>query len=279
MTLLQVADGLYGLPPAQFTAARDAAVVANRAESPELTAAIRALRKPTTAAWVVNLLVRRDGGQVGDVLAVGAAMREAQASLDGAELRALTSQRRQLTAALTTRARRLASEVGVAVSTAVAEQVEATLTAAVLDASAAEAVQSGLLVTALRATGVDTVDVQAAVATPEALGHHATPDTALRSVGDPDATARAAAKAALVAARRTVAQARRETERTARQLADRQAEADRLTAQIEELRSQLAATTQRRDVLDAALTDAESAHADAVRALAEAEAVQRAAEI
>ena len=58
------------------------------------------------AAWVVNLLVRREAEQVEQVLGVGAALREAQANMAGDELRALTRQRRQLTAAVTTRARR-----------------------------------------------------------------------------------------------------------------------------------------------------------------------------
>ena len=52
----------------------------------------------------------------------------------GDELRALTRQRRQLTAAVTTRARGVAADEGVRVTQAVADQVEATLTAAMLDA-------------------------------------------------------------------------------------------------------------------------------------------------
>ena len=58
------------------------------------------------AAWVVNMLVRHETEQVDQVLAVGAALRDAAESLDGKELRELTKQRRQLTAAVTTRARR-----------------------------------------------------------------------------------------------------------------------------------------------------------------------------
>ena len=76
--------------------------------APPLAAQVKALRKPSTAAWVVNLLVRRETEQVEQVLAVGAALREAQASMSGDELRALTRQRRQLTAAVTTQARRVA---------------------------------------------------------------------------------------------------------------------------------------------------------------------------
>ena len=61
------------------------------------------------------------------------------------------------------------------VTQSVAEQVEATLTAAMVEEACAQAVRSGLLVGALSATGVDEVDVAAAVALPEALGFTATP--------------------------------------------------------------------------------------------------------
>src|SRR6187397_557328 len=102
--LLSIADELFGLPLPDFTPARDARAKELKADK-ALAAAVKALKKPSLAAWVVNLLVRRDAEQVEQVLAVGAALREAQATLDGAELRALTKQRRQLTAAVTSRAR------------------------------------------------------------------------------------------------------------------------------------------------------------------------------
>ena len=117
--LLALADELYGRPMAEFTPTRDALAKEHKADK-EYAARIKALKKPSLAAWVVNLLVRRDPDQVAQVLDVGTALREAQASLDGEELRALTRQRRQLTAAVTTNARRLAREEGVKVTEAVA---------------------------------------------------------------------------------------------------------------------------------------------------------------
>src|SRR3954469_11010115 len=129
--LLEIADELYGLSLAEFTPARDAR--AKSLKGTELAGPVKALRKPSLAAWVVNLLVRRDAAQIEQVLAVGAALREAQSSMSADELRALTRQRRQLTAAVTTQARRLAREEGTRVTEAVAEQVEATLTAAMVD--------------------------------------------------------------------------------------------------------------------------------------------------
>jgi hypothetical protein len=169
--LLEIADELYALSLAEFTPARDAK--AKELKGTDLAAQVKKLKKPSMAAWVVNLLVRHESDQVEQVLQVGAALREAQASMSGEELRQLTRQRRQLTAAVTTQARRLARENGQKVTDAVAEQVEATLTAAMVDESCGRAVRSGLLVQALSATGVDEVELDQALAVPEALGFEA----------------------------------------------------------------------------------------------------------
>ena len=98
--MLEIADELYALPLERFTPERDARAKAAKGDK-DLVAALKALRKPSLAAWVVNLLVRREADQVEQVLAIGAALREAQEGMDGAELRALTKQRRQLTSAVT----------------------------------------------------------------------------------------------------------------------------------------------------------------------------------
>ena len=103
--LVEIADDLYALPLGEFTAARDAR--AKELKGSDLAAPVKALKKPSLAAWVVNLLVRRDAEQVDQVLSLGAALREAAAGMDGEELRNLTRQRRQLTAAVTTGARAL----------------------------------------------------------------------------------------------------------------------------------------------------------------------------
>src|SRR5690554_4311655 len=56
---------LYGLPPAEFTAARNAQATQLRADGHRATAAhLSTLRRPTTAAWLVNLLVRGHPAEV-----------------------------------------------------------------------------------------------------------------------------------------------------------------------------------------------------------------------
>src|SRR3954466_7406425 len=103
--LLEIADELYALSLADFTPARDAK--AKELKGTDLGKQVKALKKPSLAAWVVNLLVRHESEQVDQVLQVGAALRQAQESMSGDELRQLTRQRRQVTAAVTTPARRL----------------------------------------------------------------------------------------------------------------------------------------------------------------------------
>lgn len=276
--LLEIADGLYGLAPGAFTAARDALVKEHKADK-ALAAAVKALKKPSTAAWVVNLLVRREGEQVDQVLSVGSSLREAAAALDGEELRALTRQRRQLTAAVTGRARAVAADEGVRVTDAVAEQVEATLTAAMLDAGAAEAVRSGLLVAPLAATGVDAVDVAAAVAAPEALGFSATPTAAaaptrpdLRVVPDPepDETARRQAEEALASTEAEVGTAQEAVDDAAGTVQELSARVLQLQSEMAELRTRLAELEDQAEATDDELADAEESRAEADAALADA---------
>ena len=279
--LREVADELYGLDLDDFTPARDAQVRALKGQG-DLPKQVKALRKPSVAAWVVNLLVRYEAEQVDQVLTVGAALREAQASMSADELRALTRQRRQLTAAVTTRARALARQHGHKVSESVAEQVEGTLTAAMVDERCADAVRTGLLLAALSATGVDDVDVEAAVAVPSALGSSATPrehdddpaDAAsgrpsLHVVPDPDADekARAAAQEALDEAEGQLAAAQQELDDAAEAVAEVEARSLQVQSEIDELKRRLAELEETAEDVADELGDAEEAHGEAEAAV------------
>ena len=279
-SLLEIADELYGLSLSDFTPARDALVKEHKADK-ELAARVKALKKPSLAAWVVNLLVRRDAPQVEQVLAVGAALREAQANLDGEELRALTRQRRQLTAAVTTQARGLAHEEGVKVTQAVADQVEATLTAAMVDEGAAAGVRSGLLVAALTATGVGSAEVAGALAVPEAAGFVAVPREAtppprpdLHIVPDPEADekARRAAAAVVDEARSEVEAAREALAASIEEVEALQARSLQLQAEVDELKGRIAQLESDLEENDDELADAEDVKSEAADTVAETEA-------
>lgn len=155
-----LADELYGLLPSEFTAARNAA--AKELDKPARDR-IMALKKPTPAAWVVNLLVRQRPDQVDAVLELGEQLREAQGDLDRDALAELTRQRRSLVGALAKQGVALADVAGQRVSNAVADEVAQTLQAGMSDADAALAVRSGRLVRPLEAIGLS-VDLEGAVA-------------------------------------------------------------------------------------------------------------------
>lgn len=284
MTLLEIADDLYALPLPEFTAARDAR--AKELKGTDLAGPVKALRKPSVAAWVVNLLVRHEAEQVEQVLSVGEALREAQAAMSGDALRELTRQRRQLTAAVTTQARRTAREQGTKVTEAVAGQVEATLTAAMVDAECARAVRSGLLVAALTTTGLEAADVAAAVALPDALGFAARPREAaepnrpdLHVVPDPDADAKAvaAAREALAEAEEQVAEASETHRDASATVDDLLARSLQLQSEIDELRGRIAGLESQAEETDDELADAETARDEAAAALGEATRLRDAA--
>jgi DNA repair exonuclease SbcCD ATPase subunit len=278
--LLEVADELYALPQEEFTPARDARAKELKADK-QLSAAVRKLKKPSVAAWVVNLFVRREADQVEQVIGVGVALREAQEGMDAKELRALTKQRRQLTAAVTQQARNLAKDERVKVTQAVADQVESTLTAALLDPECARAVRSGLLTASLAATGVGSVDVAAAVAVPEALGFSASPTSAGPSAppalhvvpDDGRARKREEAESALAAAQETVdetesalAAATRGVEKLQARSLQLQSEIDELRRRLTELETSAEETDEELEEAEESQGEAEAAHSAATKA-------------
>jgi hypothetical protein len=275
--LLEIADELYALSLPDFTPARDAK--AKELKGTDLAKEVKALKKPSLAAWVVNLLVRHESDQVDQVLQVGAALRKAQESMSGDELRQLTRQRRQVTAAVTTQARRLARENGQKVTEAVAGQVEATLTAAMVDEDCGKAVRSGMLLTALEATGVDAVDLDRAVALPDALGFVATTREAapaskpdLHVVPDPDRDekALAAAREALEQAEDELTEATEAHDEAARAVKDLEARSMQVQAEIDELKRKIAELEETGDEVDEEIAEAEELRDEAEATLTEA---------
>jgi len=144
----EVADRLYALPPEQFTAARDEEVArARQAGDRERARTLGALRRPTVAAWLVNLLARERAEAVAELFALGEALRAAQHELRGAQLRELSSQRRAAVDGLAGQVRGLARAAGrPARENLPVDEVVATLNAALADAEVAAQVRAGRLV-------------------------------------------------------------------------------------------------------------------------------------
>lgn len=276
MTLLEEAEALYGLGLGEFTSRRDERGRELKGEDAELAKAVKGLKKPSLAAWVLNLLVRREPDQVAQLISLGGSLREAAESLDGAQLRELTKQRRQLTAAVTTVARRHALAEGVKVTPSVADEVESTLTAAMLDAGAAAAVRSGLLVRAFSATGLDDLDAGSFVAVGEAIGHEvSSAPMKLHAVPDPSmAERRREAKQAVARAEKELRIARDALARATTRHQGAQAQALQLESEIDEVRRRLAELEAREEAAVAAVDKAEAAVASAEEEVSAAEAAR-----
>ena len=76
--ILSIAEELYALLPAEFTGTRNQWAKQTKADGDgELAARVTELRKPSTAAWVVNMMMRHQGEQMAQLLELGASLRQA----------------------------------------------------------------------------------------------------------------------------------------------------------------------------------------------------------
>jgi hypothetical protein len=254
--LAVVARELYALDPAEFTAARDSRVSANRRAGDRETAAqIKTWKRPLPAAWAINLLAQERSDDVALLLDLGARLREAQASLSGDDLRRLGRQRHQVIAALAREAGTLTADRGRPINDAAARQIEETLGAALADPQAAQAVASGRMVRPLQHQGLGPVELEGTLAGPALEPPEPAqtpPPPARRPASGPeleaararlaradDAVRHAAtdleeAEAARQATRQQQTEADAEVARLERQLAAARREAEKATAPAEE---------------------------------------------
>jgi DNA repair exonuclease SbcCD ATPase subunit len=149
----EIIQRLYEAPPDGFVAARTAAVDDARKSGDKATAKrLAALKKPTVAAWVVNLLALRRPELIDQLVDLSAELRQAQRGLKGTALRELTAQRRQVVSALVTAARELAQAEEPSIKLPLGE-VESTLTAALAEPDIAAQVRTGRLIRAANYAG------------------------------------------------------------------------------------------------------------------------------
>jgi hypothetical protein len=155
----EAADAVYAAPAADFIATRNELAKQLKADGDALgSTRLKALRKPTVAAWIANLVARKLPDELDDLLALGDEFREATADLDGERLRELTPKRHQLLDTLSKEAARLAAEEGQKISADVGQKLRETLDAALVDPAAGDAVREGRLSSALRHVGFGVVD-------------------------------------------------------------------------------------------------------------------------
>jgi hypothetical protein len=291
----EVADELYEVPPEEFIALRTARQDEAKADGDTALARdIGALPKPSTAAWVSNLLVRAHRPEIESLVELGGLLREAQENLAGDQLRALDTQRRQLVNALTRQARSLAYERGHPVSTSVATQVEETLRAAMADPEAGEALLTGRITSPMSYSGMGTtvarpdlrlVRPPAAERTPPSRPGRPSraTDGGRRPSADDRRRARErereeARRAAEEQRRRDLEEARRVAEETTALAAEAQAAADDERQRIDELEARRTSLEARVAELADQLSHAEGEVAEVAGQLKRAERRRKSAE-
>lgn len=266
-TLHQAAADLYGAEPQDFVSRRtELAAAATAGGDAELAAGIKALRKPTASAALLNRLARTERDLIADVVALGAQLRHAQSTFDGPALRELTAQRRTLTDLLL-------REVG-SVSTGVRDEIVGTVAAALADPAVGRQLQAGVLVRATTWDGFGDVeslsDLEIEDADLAGDDSFAPAEDGEQRLQRPDRSAKQAA------ARLQQATRRRDDAQAALTAAlDERTEADStkaaLTAQLQALIGQLADVQRRLDLATKDAADAADAVQRATKAVADAD--------
>ncbi len=149
-----IATELYGLPPKEFIAARDArASEARQAGDKDLATSLKQLRKPSVGAWMANVLVREQPRDISRLIELGETLRSTR-SLDGAQIRSATKRKQETVTKLAHQARAIAERDGQTISQAAELELEATLDAAFADAQSAQSLLEGGLTNGLRYSGL-----------------------------------------------------------------------------------------------------------------------------
>jgi hypothetical protein len=267
----EAVDGLYALPPSEFTAARDAAVKELRAAGKREEAdELKRLKRPSPAAHAVNLLARERPDELAELFGAQERLRQAQSGALGGggsrQLRDATAEERQIVAALAKAAEALARASAGKLPAGVGEKVSATLHAAATDEDLRAAIEAGRLDREREAVGFG--DPAAAFAAPKESGRagkrpakdEKRPAAARRALEKAERAARTAAK--------DVDAAGKVADRARRRHAAAERRFDTAREELEQSQAALREAEEERDAAEARARDASGA---LERARAEAE--------
>jgi len=225
-------EELYGAPLDEFVSRRDALARSLRREGEREEAdAVKALRKPSVAAWAVNVLAREERDAVEELLAAGERLRAAHAKLlDGGDPRAVqeaAGAERAAVERLVAAARGVLADAGRPATDASLDRVRDTLHAAASDDAVRELVRAGRVVEDAEATGFALAGLSP--------GKGAKRPAAARPKKEPDRAAarRKAAAERVEKAQGELAEAEGAVREAERALARAQKEADRRRGALE----------------------------------------------
>jgi chromosome segregation ATPase len=240
MDIKSIAEQLYALRPAEFMAARTRFVhEAREAGDKEAAARVGKFRKPSQAAWVLNLFARKEPAEVQRLANLGAALRDAHGRFDGEAIRELSKQRHQVVRALVSQARSLAGKEGQKLSDTVLRDVEAVFTAALANPAVSETLKAGTL-----AATTDLTEQEGWPETPEPVFDEVAQRREQRAERRRQELGRARAEAQHTAevrdrAQNALSHAEQKAERATRQLEELEAELERVRATEEEANSEV----------------------------------------
>lgn len=252
----QSIDALYEAAPPAFTIARDALAKRLKAEGHSVESArVKALRKPTALAYVLNQLARHHPDELAQLVDVGRVLARAQRKAlrgeAGRGLRDAITKQRAVVTALTTHTAALMKELGLA--TGHLDAIAAALQAALVDPAVGEKLEEGRLEKA-----------------PEAAAGF--PGASAAPIDDHDVEPRRARRAAPSApSRPEKANAQTRAQANARARAEAHERANGAKQERAEARAHAQAERRsRRAALDATATELETEAEKAVAAAAEA---------
>lgn len=293
-------ERLYGLPLDEFVRERDALAKSLRGEKRRDEAtAVKALAKPTVAAWAVNQAVRSQAAAARELWEAGDALAAAQGKIlagkgSGADLRAASERERAAVEPLVDAARGLLSSSGGDLTETTLERVRQTLHAGAIDPDARDEIAAGRAVReraprglfggdaeppAPRARGKQGGRAEAAAPSARGKADRGRSGAAASGAAKPASGAAKPANSGRGATKRDAAAAKRQREEAAAQRREAEAERKRVEAAEREERA-----TQERARKEAAkrvtkaertLAHAEGQSASAAQRLEEARACER----
>lgn len=129
----------------------------------DLAKQVLACRKPTRAAWLVNLLAVAEPEQLAEALELGEALAQAHREASGSQLRELSAARTRTVNALARRAGELGSEHDYQAPASAIGEVAETIQTALADPELARGIRTGTMTASVRAAGFGPVDLFAPV--------------------------------------------------------------------------------------------------------------------
>src|SRR5204862_686937 len=279
-------DRLYGLPREEFVGERDAMAKELRADGRrDEAAAIKALAKPTVAAWAANQAVRSQKRAARDLWKAGDALSATQDAVlsgkgSGAKLREASERERAAVETLVDAARGLLGASGGDLSEATIERVRETLHAGAIDPEARDEVAGGRAARERAPQGLFGADPFAAPAPKRASKAKPKAKATAKAEAKPEPPAESDGRADDAAGRKRVREeqaARRREEAEARkrereEAAERERERKAASTRVDKARRALEQAQERTAKAAERLTEAQAGEREAAAALGAAEA-------